>query len=546
MLHGSEIIAMTFFRRLPLSQKILLGLVPLFLLFITVSVLLQNRFQEDEMLEEAQVSAHTYADIVKESLVSMMVNNLQVDGSFLDRVNRLQPFDTLRIFINDLRLRDDLMTEQRDKRLQIKYATLCPRDEMDREVLHSGQPQFTRQANIFRGVIPFNATTVCQKCHDVPVGYTLGATDIRISFAHVSRAAEGNWKRSAVIFLIFTGLMLAVATLMFRRLVSRPVYKLVQATREISRGNLHTPIPGVPQSPGALIPHDEMTVLAARFDEMRKSLSEKIDQLDQANQALSRQNLEVEEALSQLRQAQSDLVRSERLAVTGRLMAQISHEINNPIHNIQSLLQSSVRRLNENDKAKELIDVALEEVVRLAKLTRQMLDFTRGSVDELERDIVNVRELLAEVTKGYSDSLRESQISIAQSAPDELPPVRGSRDKLKQVLINMVINARDAIVARRKLHGPEPTGCISLEASEADGSVRITITDDGTGIPADKVNRVFDAFFTTKQEVSGVGLGLSVSYGIIQQHRGTITVASKEGEGTTFTITLAAVDNGQD
>ncbi len=537
---------MIFFRRLPLSQKILLGLVPLFLLFITVSVLLQNHFQENEMLEEAQVSAHTYADIVRESLVSMMVNNLQVDGSFLDRVNNLQPFDTLRIFINELRLRDELLTPKRIERVQNKYLTLRPHDEIDREALRTGQPRFTRQGDIFRGVIPFNATTVCQKCHAVPVGYTLGATDIRISFAHVSRAAEGNWKRSSVIFFLFAGLMLAVATLMFRRLVSRPVYRLVQATREISRGNLHYSVPGAPLGPGELLPRDELAVLAARFDEMRKSLGEKIDQLDQANRMLSRQNVEVEEALRQLRQAQEDLVRSERLAVTGRLMAQLSHEINNPIHNIQSLLQSSVRRLDDSSNARELIEVALEEVLRLAKLTRQMLDFTRGSVNAVEKDIVNVRDLLAEVTKAYVDSLRESRIAIVHSAPEGLPCVRGSHDKLKQVLINMVINARDAILARNHSSPPGSGGRITLDAFATDGSVRIDVTDTGAGIPADQINRVFDAFFTTKQEVSGVGLGLSVSYGIIQQHHGSIAVASKKGEGTTFTITLPAADNEPD
>ncbi|MBP1647477.1 MAG: his [Bacteroidetes bacterium] len=538
---------MIFFRRLPLSQKILLGLVPFFLLFIAVSVLLQNHFQENEMLEEAQVSALTYADIVKESLVSMMVNNLQVDGSFLDRVNKLQPVDTLRIFINDLRLRDELLTDRRVERLEGKYATLRAVDDMDREALRTGEPQFTRAGDIFRGVIPFNATPVCQKCHEVPVGYTLGATDIRISFAHVSHAADGNWKRSAVIFFIFAGLMLGVATLMFRRLVSRPVYRLVQATREISRGNLHYRVPDVPQGPEALVPRDELAVLAARFDEMRKSLSEKIDQLDLANRTLSRQNLEMEETLRQLRQAQEDLVRSERLAVTGRLMAQLSHEVNNPIHNIQSLLQSSVRRLEGNDKAQELITVALEEVVRLAKLTRQMLDSTRGSVHEVEKDIVNVRDLLAEVTKAYGDSLRESKIIILHEAPEDLPPVRGSHDKLKQVLINMVINARDSILAKDRSSPPGPGGGrITLKASAVDGSVRIDITDSGVGIPADRMNRIFDAFFTTKQEVSGVGLGLSVSYGIIQQHQGSITVASKEGEGTVFTITLPAVNDEHD
>jgi signal transduction histidine kinase len=167
-------------------------------------------------------------------------------------------------------------------------------------------------------------------------------------------------------------------------------------------------------------------------------------------------------------------------------------------------------------------------------------------VNAVEKDIVNVRDLLAEVTKAYVDSLRESRIAIVHSAPEGLPCVRGSHDKLKQVLINMVINARDAILARNHSSPPGSGGRITLDAFATDGSVRIDVTDTGAGIPADQINRVFDAFFTTKQEVSGVGLGLSVSYGIIQQHHGSIAVASKKGEGTTFTITLPAADNEPD
>ncbi len=157
-----------------------------------------------------------------------------------------------------------------------------------------------------------------------------------------------------------------------------------------------------------------------------------------------------------------------------------------------------------------------------------------------------MRDLLAEVTKAYGDSLRESKIIIMHECPRGPSQVRGSHDKLKQVLINMVINARDSILAKDRSSPPGPDGRITLKASVVDSSVLIDVTDTGVGIPADRINRIFDAFFTTKQEVSGVGLGLSVSYGIIQQHHGSISVASKEGEGTTFTISLPAVDNEHD
>jgi two-component system NtrC family sensor kinase len=517
----------------PLSRKILLGILPLFLIFISVSVVLQNRFQEREMMEEAQLSAHTYADIVKESLVSMMVKNYEVDSSFIDRVNALRQIDTLRVFVNDLRLRPELLTPERIPRLLLKHGTLHPRDRIEQRVLESGEPFFDREGEYFRGVVPFNATAVCQKCHAVPVGYTLGATDIRISFARVSAAAGDNWRRSSIIFLVFTAVIIAASMAMFRKFISRPVEGLVSATHEISRGNLDTPVPGAE----ALRPgENELATLALRFDEMRTALKEKIGQLDHANRSLSERNTEVEQALARLRKAQEDLVRSERLAVTGRLTAQLSHEINNPIHNIHSLLESSLRKVNGNEQARELISVALEEVGRMAKLTRQMLDFYRGSVVEFERDMVDLRDLAAEIARTYMTQLEHEGIRVVSIAEGTRHAVRGSRDKLKQVLINLVLNARDAMPRG---------GTLTFRTFTDAGRVCVEVQDTGVGIPEENMEKVFEAFFTTKKEVSGVGLGLAVTYGIMQAHNGTITVRSTVGTGTFFTISLPIMDDAR-
>jgi signal transduction histidine kinase len=523
--------SMRVFQRLSLSRKILLGIVPLFLLFVSVSVVLQNHFQEREMMEQAQNSAHTYADIIKESLVSMMVNNYEVDESFLERVNSLPQFDTLHVLINDLRLRDEIRTPGRIQRLESKQKTLRPHDTIEETVLSTGQPLFTREGDRFRAVVPFNSTQVCQKCHAVPLGYTLGAIDLHISFERISQAAAGNWRRSVVIFIAFAVLAIAVATVMFTRYISSPVEKLVRATKEISAGNLSysTPDPGNAGRIEGARSRDELVFLARRFDEMRESLKEKIGQLDYANKNLSERNREVEEALSRLRLAQEELVRTERLAVTGKMTAQLSHEINNPIHNIQSLLESSLRKINGNDQARGLITVALEEVTRMAKLTRQMLDFYRGSMVELENDIVDLRSLLIELVRANETPLEARRIDIVLEVPARLPTIRGSRDRLKQVFLNLILNARDA------MRGP---GKITLTARSEHGYVLIEVSDTGVGIAPEHVGKIFDAFFTTKKEVSGVGLGLFVSYGIVQQHKGTIDVVSTVGQGTTFTVQL--------
>jgi len=270
---------------------------------------------------------------------------------------------------------------------------------------------------------------------------------------------------------------------------------------------------------------------------MRLSLRHKIGELDHANRELSRKNRDIEEALERLHRTQEDLVRSERLALTGTLTAQLSHEINNPVHNIQSLLSSSLRKIRPDDPAHELVSVALDEVNRLAGLTRQMLDMYRGAPDQVERSPVNVIDLVEDVVRMCRESFAGQGISIDVSAGSGVPAVRGSRDKLKQVFLNLLLNARDAMP-----HG----GTISIGARAEGGNVVVRVDDTGTGIPPEHVHRIFDAFFTTKKEVSGVGLGLSVTHGIIHQHGGTITVQSTTGKGARFTITLPSGDAHND
>ena len=356
---------MSVLQRLPLSRKILLGILPLFLLFISVSVLLQNRFQERAMVEQAQLAARTHADILRESLVSMMVTSLEVDTAFFGRVNTIEQFETVRLVVNDLRLRKEALPDVPKVATSRRFVDIGAPDAMTATALRSGKPEFVRSGDRFRGVVPFTASKTCQECHAVPVGYVLGAADLRVSFADMTAATKANWTRSLLIFLGFTGLVIFVSSFMFTRFVTSPVERLVAATRAISTGDLDTAIPRAAEESEA---GDELGFLAARFDDMRISLKQKIGELDLANRELSQKNRDIEETLEQLRRTQEDLVRSERLALTGTLTAQLSHEINNPIHNIQSLLASSLRKILADDPAHELVSVALDEVNRLAGL----------------------------------------------------------------------------------------------------------------------------------------------------------------------------------
>jgi signal transduction histidine kinase len=303
--------------------------------------------------------------------------------------------------------------------------------------------------------------------------------------------------------------------------MTRPIGRLVKGTTEIGRGNYDYDID--------VRGKDELSFLAQRFMEMSSSLKEKITQLGKLNVDLVERNSALDETLRQLRSTQEELVRSERLAATGKLTAQLAHEINNPIHNIQSCLKTALGRLPKETKGRELIDVAFDEVSRLSRLIAQMLDFYRNSLVEEEMKPTNLNDLLDRVVAITKNDLSHHHITVKAKVDDELPLILGSRDKLMQVLLNLISNARDAMPRG---------GHLDILAGTQNGNVRIVVKDNGGGIEKANLDKIFDAFFTTKGKVSGVGLGLSVSYGIVNQHRGVIEVESTVGQGSSFTVVL--------
>lgn len=339
----------------------------------------------------------------------------------------------------------------------------------------------------------------------------------------VAREVQAALKPVFNAFFVLSILVLlvtAVIGFVISQGISRPIAALVRGTTEISRGNYDYAI--------AVGSGAEIRYLAEKFTEMSRALKDKMNQL-------AVRNSELEEALRQLKEMQAELVKSERLAATGKLTAQISHEINNPVHNIQSCLQTLLKRFNTpatDARARELLDTALEEVTRLARLTRQMLDVYRTSMVEVERGPISLNDVIQEVVTTSEEAFRKQRIRVSLSLHPALPLIEGSRDKLKQVFLNLFLNAKDAM---------PNGGTLSVQTDNRNGSVVANVADTGVGIPPENVNRVFDAFFTTKSNVSGVGLGLSVTYGIVRQHAGSISVKSCPGQGATFSVTFPGI-----
>jgi signal transduction histidine kinase len=327
------------------------------------------------------------------------------------------------------------------------------------------------------------------------------------------------------LFFVGFGAFLAALSisLIVSRTITHPIARLVGAAHAASAGQLDEPI--------RISSRDEIGYLAQRFEEMRQSIKQQMEKLTELNANLSERNLELESALDQLRRAQEELVKSEKLAAAGKLTAQLSHEINNPIHNIRSCLETALKKMPAHLTGREFVRIAHDEILRIGKLVRQMLDFYRFGQAELRP--IDLNAALSEVLQSSQRRLEERRIAVERRLSANLPPVRASRDQMKQVFLNLILNGVEAMPGGGKLE---------VKSWRENSFVKIAICDTGCGIPPENLPKIFDPFFTTKRAVHGVGLGLSVCYNIVHQHGGTIEVESEVGKGSTFTVKLPVAE----
>lgn len=233
-----------------------------------------------------------------------------------------------------------------------------------------------------------------------------------------------------------------------------------------------------------------------------------------------------------LRDTQEKLLQSEKLAAMGKLTSQIAHELNNPLYGIMNTLELLKTEIPPQSKRRKILDMSLSETERLTDLLRKMLSFSKP--EEEERQPTDVNTTLEEILLLVRKQLMENTIHISLSLSEDIEDVYASRSQLRQVFLNLISNARDAM--------PDG-GTLTIKTVQKGDTIHIEIADTGIGIREENINRIFDAFFTTKDGVKDVGLGLSVCYGFIKEHGGDIRVSSRLGTGTTFTIILPVFRN---
>jgi two-component system NtrC family sensor kinase len=311
---------------------------------------------------------------------------------------------------------------------------------------------------------------------------------------HTSLVAAGGF----VVFMLFV--MAAVGGFLTRT-VLRPLGRFVAYTDRIGQGD-YSPITPVRKY------RDEFSNLAVALNHM----------------------------LRELKAHQERLVHSEKMAAVGTLTSGIAHELNNPLNNISLNTEALIEDFASlPDEAKlRMLDQIATQVERATATVHQLLDFTRKSQSGASR--VAVRWLLESALKLVANELSLAGVEARLEVAEDVPPIVGDVRSLQQVFLNLFLNAIQAMAGGGTL-------TITARLGE-DRWVKVTVRDTGIGIAAANLAKVFDPFFTTKEPGEGTGLGLAVSYAIIEKHGGTISVDSVVGEGTTFTVALPAGNAG--
>jgi signal transduction histidine kinase len=461
------------------------------------------RIQSEQALDATRNQAIVLTRALKNTIrIGMETGHVESLMSIFHTVGALPGVEKLRVFDEEGRILYSA------KLSEIGKLT----DELDYAVYRSPERSTPFQSastghRSFCMVEPIENEPKCIRCHRKDIE-TLGVLDVCLSMEET----EKNIGFNRTLILSFTGLAIVLTSgltsILLRRFVSTPVARLVRTMESVEAGKLDGRV--------EIRSGDELGRLGNSFNDMIRKLSEAQDELDKFHHR--------------------QLARADRLASLGEMAAGIAHEIKNPLAGIYGAAQVLSREFPEGDPKRDILDEMMALMKRLDQTLRDLLNFSRYT--EPKFSLVNLNEVIEKVLFLAKQIPEGKRASINREFDPGMPEIEADPEQIKQVFLNLVLNALQA----------RPEGCVltirthsEIPTEVPDVKIRgrfvvATVSDNGPGIPADRIGKIFQPFFTTKE--SGTGLGLSMTRKILDLHDGWITVASQEGKGAAFSVFL--------
>jgi two-component system NtrC family sensor kinase len=521
-----------------LAQQLILSLTVIVIIIAIVFGMISLKSQERQLLDAMILGADQLSNgITSATWHAMLADNRAAANEVMSTIASKQGIDRIRLFNREGRVIFATVPNDPETRVKKESATCS--------VCHS-KPQPSEHASVkdrvrvFRNtagqrvltmVTPIYNEPSCSQaaCHAHPAGMkVLGVLDVTLKLEAVdAQLAEATLQvasLTAVQVILFAVLIIYFT----RHFLSRPIHRLIEATRAVSAMQLDTPIDTRQNS-------EELEQLAGSFELMRQRLGKALEDLNQFTQRLEEK---VDERTRQLKLAHQKLLQTDRLASLGQLAASVAHEINNPVSGVLNLSMLMQRIMTDEGvpvkrvpEFRKYLGLVTSETSRVGRIVSDLLSFSRRS--KPQQSNADLNQLIATTLALISHKLKLNNVEVVSELDPALPHVYCDSAQIQQVLVNLLMNGAEAMYSKG---GGRLT--VATRSSEDKGLVILTVKDTGEGIREENLPKIFDPFFTTKPEGKGVGLGLAVLYGIIDAHHGEIAVESKLGEGTTFTVTL--------
>ncbi len=413
-----------------------------------------------------------------------------------------QEFGTATIFQDDVRISTHVMNSDGSRAITTRVSA-----DIAGEVLRRNQTWRSRSFVVNNWYIAAYAPI-----HDLR-GKSIGMLAVGI----LERPYRDILWRNLYVFLGIT--LLAVIVVSFVAMIvahhiSQPIHAMADAARKIAEGDYSQKV--------EVSSNDEIGFLAKNFNRMVSELVGAHQELRDWGETLERK---VEKRTAELKAMQAHLIQSEKLASVGKLAAGVAHEINNPLTCVLTNSSLILEDLPHDDPRHEDLQTIVNETLRCRKIVKGLLDFARQT--KPQKQVLSLNKTAEDVLMLVRNQASFHNIAIQTELDPLLPPIFADADQMRQVILNIVLNAADAMAQG---------GSLYVRSHSNSNHVELKISDTGSGIPEEIQDRLFEPFFTTKK--TGTGLGLSIAYGILERHYGSLKVESSPSQGTTVTVVL--------
>jgi two-component system NtrC family sensor kinase len=513
------------------------------ILFVLFGVIFKSVY-EQYLNTVIRQSGNNIGSIVEGSLYhSMLENDKSTLQSTLDIINTMSGIDDVNMYDDKDSLvytsfSSDTITHSNPdcQSCHSNIQSMFPRKEKTYRIIDvksecsMNQKDNTHRHLLIRSPILNEKSCYTSSCHaHQESDEVLGSLVIKIPLDVLDDAVEKSSKKFYLLATITTLLLVLILILFTRKKIKNPLNDLIKASVAVANGNKNT---RVEIKPNQL---DDMRMVSTAFNDMLDNLQSATEELQNWSQQLE---YKVQKKSEELGAAQNELIHIERIASLGKLSSSVAHEINNPLSGILIYTKLIYKQLSnpelyasKKDSILKHLKLIENETKRCGEIVKGLLDFSRKEQEDFEAK--HLHKVLQETYDLMTHPIKIANISFMTDFEAKSDLISCSPNQIKQACVAILVNASEAVLENGEI-------VISTKNPDAD-NIRIEISDNGIGIPEDDIPHVFEPFFSTKHDTSGIGLGLAIVHGIVKSHNGKIEVKSEIGKGTTISITLPLI-----